>query len=149
MAAKSNSKALQLIQQCAQRLRSNNPADYDTILSAIGDAKVVLIGEASHGTDWNGLQSKKQCVDLGSHEFYSHRAEITKRLIQEKDFTVIACEADWPPAYRVNRWVKGLSSASNIKDANDALKEFTRFPSWMWFVPSSLEDRASLCFSSY
>jgi erythromycin esterase-like protein len=48
-AAKSNTKALQLIQQCAQRLRSNIPADYDTILSAIGDARVVLIGEASHG----------------------------------------------------------------------------------------------------
>jgi erythromycin esterase-like protein len=48
-AVKSNSKTLQLIQQCAQRLRSNNPADYDTILSAIGDARVVLIGEASHG----------------------------------------------------------------------------------------------------
>jgi erythromycin esterase-like protein len=48
-AVKSNSKALQLIQQCAQRLRPNNPADYDTILSAIGDARVVLIGEASHG----------------------------------------------------------------------------------------------------
>ena len=73
-------------------------------------------------------------VDLGSQEFYSHRAEITKRLIQEKGFTIIACEADWPPAYRVNRWVKGLSSAANIKDANDALKEFIRFPSWMWFV---------------
>ncbi len=51
MAAKSNNKVLQLIQQCAQRLRPNNPADYDTILSAVGDAQVVLIGEASHGID--------------------------------------------------------------------------------------------------
>jgi len=58
--------------------------------------------------------------------------KLQKRLIQEKGFTIIACEADWPPAYRVNRWVKGLSSSSDIKDANDALKEFTRFPSWMW-----------------
>ncbi|CAF4386961.1 unnamed protein product, partial [Rotaria sordida] len=71
-------------------------------------------------------------IDLGSHEFYLHRAEITKRLIEEKGFTVVACEADWPPAYRVNRWVKGHPAAKNISDANDALKEFTRFPSWMW-----------------
>ncbi|CAF1052914.1 unnamed protein product [Adineta steineri] len=113
---KTNTKALHLIQQCAQRLRSNTPTDYDQIIAAVGDARVVMIGEASHG----------------SHEFYSHRAEITKRLIKEKGFTIIACEADWPPAYRVNRWVKGFSSASNIKDADDALKEFTRFPAWMW-----------------
>lgn len=44
-------------------------------------------------------------------------------------FTIIACEADWPPAYRVNRWVKGLSA---FAEANDALEEFTRFPSWVW-----------------
>jgi hypothetical protein len=45
----------------------------------------------------------------------------------------LACEADWPPAYRVNRWVKEISS-STIKDADDALKDFTPFPSWMWLV---------------
>ncbi|CAF2386321.1 unnamed protein product [Rotaria sp. Silwood2] len=66
--SKSNPKVLQLIQEYAQRLRSHTPADYDLILSAVGDAQVVMIGEASHG----------------SHEFYFHRAEITKRLIQEK-----------------------------------------------------------------
>ncbi|CAF1146459.1 unnamed protein product [Rotaria sordida] len=109
-------KAVQLIQQYAERLHFNTPSDYDTILTAIGDARVVMIGEASHG----------------SHEFYWHRAEITKRLIQEKGFTIVACEADWPSAYHVNRWVKGLSSASNIKNANDALKEFKQYPSWMW-----------------
>lgn len=49
-ATKANSKALQLIQQYAQRLRANTPADYDKILSAVGDAQVVLIGEASHGS---------------------------------------------------------------------------------------------------
>ncbi|CAF4299001.1 unnamed protein product, partial [Rotaria sp. Silwood2] len=113
--SKSNPKVLQLIQEYAQRLRSHTPADYDLILSAVGDAQVVMIGEASHG----------------SHEFYFHRAEITKRLIEEKGFTIVACEADWLPAYRVNRWVKGIS-LSTIKDADDALKDFTRFPSWMW-----------------
>ena len=51
MATKSNNRVLQLIQQCAQRLRPNSPVDYDAILSAIGDARVVLIGEASHGID--------------------------------------------------------------------------------------------------
>ncbi|CAF3399796.1 unnamed protein product [Rotaria sp. Silwood1] len=112
---KSNPKVLQLIQEYAQRLRPNTLTDYDPILSAISDAQVVMIGEASHG----------------SHEFYFHRAEITKRLIQEKGFTIVACEADWPPAYRVNRWVKGIS-LSTIEDADDALKDFTRFPSWMW-----------------
>ncbi|CAF0880466.1 unnamed protein product [Rotaria sordida] len=114
--SKSNSKALQLIQQNAHRLRFNTSADYDSILAAIGNARIVMIGEASHG----------------SHEFYLHRAEITKRLVEEKGFTIVACEADWPPAYRVNRWVKKVSSSTTIKSANDALKEFTRFPSWMW-----------------
>ena len=66
-------------------------ADYDRLLEFIGDARFVLLGEASHGT----------------HEFYRHRAQITKRLIQEKGFTVVAVEADWPDAYRVNRYVRG------------------------------------------
>jgi len=60
--------------------------DYDRFLDAIGDAHFVLIGEASHGT----------------HEFYKHRAEITKRLIVEKGFQAVAAEADWPDAHRVN-----------------------------------------------
>ena len=58
-------------------------------MDLIGDARFVLIGEATHGT----------------HEFYQQRAEITKRLIQEKGFTAVAVEADWPDAYRVNRYV--------------------------------------------
>ncbi|MBV9868624.1 MAG: erythromycin esterase family protein [Abitibacteriaceae bacterium] len=87
--------------------------DYDPLLELIGDARFVLLGEASHGT----------------HEFYQARAEITRRLIQEKGFTAVAVEADWPDAQRVNRYVRGESSDD---EAGAALAGFKRFPSWMW-----------------
>jgi erythromycin esterase-like protein len=87
--------------------------DYDRLMEMIGDAPVVCLGEASHGT----------------HEFYQERARITRRLIEEKGFTVVAVEADWPDAYRVNRWVRGLGADGG---ADDALGGFTRFPTWMW-----------------
>ncbi len=85
----------------------------DEILALVSDARFVLIGEASHGT----------------HEFYKSRAEITKRLISEKGFSAVAVEADFPDAYRVNRYARGLGED---KTANDALSDFTRFPLWMW-----------------
>jgi erythromycin esterase-like protein len=87
--------------------------DYDPLLDSIGGARFVLLGEASHGT----------------HEFYRERAQITKRLIVEKGFSAVAVEADWPDAYRVNRFVRG---SARIPDANDALSGFRRFPTWMW-----------------
>ena len=87
--------------------------DFDPVMALIGDARVVLIGEASHGT----------------HEFYRIRAEITKRLIRERGFVAVAAEADWPDAYRVNRYVRG---AGTDADATDALDGFRRFPQWMW-----------------
>lgn len=87
--------------------------DYDPLMEWIGDARFVLIGEASHGT----------------HDFYQQRAEITKRLIQEKGFTTVAVEADWPDAYRVNRYVRGMSDDPTPAEA---LGGFQRFPSWMW-----------------
>ena len=79
----------------------------------IGDARVVLIGESSHGT----------------HEFYDARAEITKWLIEEKGFNAVAAEADWPDAYRVNRYVRGLGADTSPEEA---LSGFERFPAWMW-----------------
>ena len=79
----------------------------------IGDARVVLIGESSHGT----------------HEFYAARAEITKWLIEKKGFNAVAAEADWPDAYRVNRYVRGLGADSTPEEA---LRGFERFPAWMW-----------------
>lgn len=87
--------------------------DFDGLLDMIGDSSVVLLGESSHGT----------------HEFYRLRAEITKRLILEKGFIAVAAEADWPDAYRVNRFIRGESEDI---DTVDALAGFERFPSWMW-----------------
>lgn len=87
--------------------------DYEDLLSWIGDRSMVLLGEASHGT----------------REFYRERCRITKRLIEEKGFVAVAVEADWPDAYRVNRFVTGASSDA---DAVTALGDFKRFPSWMW-----------------
>jgi erythromycin esterase-like protein/predicted phosphoribosyltransferase len=89
------------------------PADYDALLDGIGDARVVLLGEATHGT----------------HDFYRERAVITKRLIAEKGFAAVAVEADWPDAYRVNRYVRATGIDA---DAADALADFRRFPAWMW-----------------
>jgi erythromycin esterase-like protein/predicted phosphoribosyltransferase len=86
---------------------------YDPLLKLIGDARFVLLGEASHGT----------------HEFYQERAEITKRLIREKGFTAVAVEADWPDAYRVNCFVRGANADAT---ADAALGDFRRFPQWMW-----------------
>ena len=94
--------------------------DFDPLMALVGDSRFVLIGEASHGT----------------HEFYRIRAEITKRLIREKGFSAIAVEADWPDAYRVNRYVQGRGSDT---DGSQALGGFKRFPQWMWRNADVLE----------
>jgi erythromycin esterase-like protein len=88
-------------------------SDYDGLLALIGDAHIVLIGEASHGTQ----------------EFYDERARLTRRLIAERGFQAVAVEADWPDAYRVNRHVRGEGTDAN---ADAALDGFRRFPTWMW-----------------
>ncbi|MFN8073055.1 MAG: erythromycin esterase family protein [Mycobacterium sp.] len=85
----------------------------DVLDDLIGDARVVLIGESSHGT----------------HEFYDARAEITKWLIENKGFNAVAAEADWPDAYRVNRYVRGSGTDGSPEEA---LRGFQRFPAWMW-----------------
>jgi erythromycin esterase-like protein len=87
--------------------------DYDPLLRRIGDARIVLLGEASHGT----------------HDFYHERATITRRLIEEKGFSLVVVEADWPDAYRVNRFVRGVGEDES---AAAALGDFRRFPTWMW-----------------
>ena len=92
---------------------TGEPSDFDHLLDLVGNARFVLIGEASHGT----------------HEFYRIRSEITKRLITGWGFSAVAVEADWPDAYRVNRFVRGESDDA---DATDALGGFKRFPQWMW-----------------
>ena len=85
----------------------------ETLFERVGDARLVLIGEASHGT----------------HDFYAARAEMTRRLIQERGFQGVAVEADWPDAYRVNRHVRGRSEDAT---AEEAMRGFERFPTWMW-----------------
>ncbi len=103
---------LDLVRDAAHPL-TGSAQDYDPLLELIGDARFVLLGEATHGT----------------HEFYRERAQITKRLIREKGFTAVAVEADWPDAYRINRFVRGQGED---EDAADALSGFRRFPAWMW-----------------
>src|SRR2546421_2832278 len=101
----------EFVREIAQPL-SSGVNDYDGLLKLIGNARFVLVGEATHGT----------------HEFYSERAAITKRLIAEKGFSIVAIEADWPDSARVHRYVRGMPAAS----ADEALSGFRRFPTWMW-----------------
>jgi erythromycin esterase-like protein len=105
-------RALAAVRAAARPLPGNEH-DHDDLMALIGDAPLVLLGEASHGT----------------HEFYRERARITRRLIVEKQFTAVAVEGDWPDAYRVNRFVRGLGADA---DADAALAGFQRFPTWMW-----------------
>lgn len=109
----STARALRSGLRESARPLSGSPNDFDGLLAVVDNARLVLIGEASHGT----------------HEFYRIRAEITKRLIRERGFTAVAVEADWPDAYRVNRYVRGTGDDA---DAEEALRGFRRFPQWMW-----------------
>ena len=112
MAAMAHATLLGAMRAAAHPL-TGAAGDYDPLLDAIGDARFVLLGEASHGT----------------HEFYHERAAITRRLIAERGFTAVAVEADWPDAYRANRWVRGLDDDASPEAA---LGGFRRFPAWMW-----------------
>lgn len=94
------------------RVLSGNDRDYDPLLRMVGDRAFVLLGEASHGT----------------HEFYAMRTEITRRLIEEMGFDAVAVEADWPDAYRLNRFVRGAGDSA----LDQAFGDFQRFPTWMW-----------------
>src|SRR5687768_8726074 len=112
MALSVSDRSVTVLQESAHPLTGAKD-DFDPLMRLIGAARHVLLGEATHGT----------------HEFYKARAEITKRLIVEKGFTVIAWEADWPDALRVNRYIR---SAGSDSDAEEALRGFKRFPTWMW-----------------
>jgi erythromycin esterase len=91
-----------------------NVNDLDALIEKIGDAKYVLLGEASHGT----------------HEYYTWRTRISKKLIEQKGFSFIAVEGDWPDCYRLNRYIKNYPDAG--KSAFDVLHAFNRWPTWMW-----------------
>lgn len=97
----------------ADALPACSESDFDPLLDLVGDARFVLLGEATHGT----------------HEFYAARAMLTRRLIEEKGFCAVAVEADWPDACRVSRFIRGLG---DDRDADEALGDFECFPAWMW-----------------
>jgi hypothetical protein len=101
-----------VIRMSAAIVQDGVPPD-ETLFGMVGDARLVLIGEASYGTA----------------DFYAARAEMTRRLIEHRGFCAVAVEADWPDAYRVNRFVRGRSDDMT---AEEALRGFQRFPTWMW-----------------
>lgn len=100
------------IAECSRRI--SDASTLDPLIDAIGDSRYVLLGEASHGT----------------HEYYTWRTHITKRLIAEKNFSFVAVEGDWPDCYRLNRYIKGYPDSG--KSAVEVLHEFNRWPTWMW-----------------
>lgn len=94
--------------------RLENAYDLDPLIDRIGDAQYVLLGEASHGT----------------HEYYTWRTAITRQLIEEKGFSFVAVEGDWPDCFRLNRFIKGYEGAGHTEE--EVLKKFDRWPTWMW-----------------
>jgi erythromycin esterase-like protein len=113
MATESDAAFARILADAVQPLRAASD-DLDRLVDLVGDARCVLLGEATHGT----------------HEFYRLRADITRRLVLEKGFTAVAAEADWPDAHRVDRFVRGDDRGR--ARAIDALADFRRFPAWMW-----------------
>jgi erythromycin esterase-like protein len=100
-----------LLREVAEPVPSIDETDLGPVLERIGDARVVLVDEASHGTS----------------EFYNMRARLTQALIQHKGFTIVAAEADWPDAARIDHYVRHLESPQT-----STWKAFARFPTWMW-----------------
>src|SRR3712207_1292856 len=88
----------------------NDEEAFGAMFDRFGDAKVVLLGEATHGTS----------------EFYRARAAITRRLIEHHGFAIVAVEADWPDAARIDAYVRHHAPAPKAEEA------FARFPTWMW-----------------
>jgi erythromycin esterase len=92
----------------------SDPSDLDPLIERIGDATYVLLGEATHGTS----------------EFYEWRAALSRRLIEERGFSFVGVEGDWPDCYRVNRYAKSYADSGD--SARDVLHAFERWPTWMW-----------------
>ncbi|TYS14501.1 erythromycin esterase family protein [Rossellomorea vietnamensis] len=106
-----NESVIQSIQEHSKAYKSER--DLDKILQEIGDSRIVLLGEASHGTS----------------EYYKIRTELSKRLIEEKGFNIIAVEGDWPASQSINKYIKGNDETANPRDV---LQSFKRWPTWMW-----------------
>ena len=102
----------EIVHQLAHPLET--VADLDPLMDRIGDTRFVLMGEATHGTS----------------EYYLWRARLSRRLIEEKGFSFVAVEGDWPDCYRVNRYVKSYHGAG--ENIYDVLNAFERWPTWMW-----------------
>lgn len=111
MGAKAEQEAIRLLSKTARPLQGAH--SFDPLMERIGNARVVMLGEASHGT----------------HEFYTMRNAITRRLIKEKGFNFIAVEGDWPDCYRINRFIKHYE---DHPDSLRVLTQFHRWPTWMW-----------------
>jgi len=103
---------LDAVREVQRPLREHD--DLQELVDRIGDAHFVLLGEASHGTS----------------EYYGWRAEISRRLIEQKGFNFVAVEGDWPDCYQVNRYVRGLPDSGT--SAREVLHAFNRWPTWMW-----------------
>ncbi|WP_201587893.1 erythromycin esterase family protein [Psychrobacter jeotgali] len=108
----------ELIAQSSEHFANIDDVNLDDLMERIGDSRVVLLGEASHGTA----------------EFYEMRARITKELIEKKGFTIIAAEADWPDAAHIHHYIHGREQDALLQNA-----PFSRFPTWMWANQSMLE----------
>ncbi|KTD26929.1 erythromycin esterase family protein [Legionella israelensis] len=117
-------KLMSLLNETVEPLQENGDK-YASLLNKIGEARFVLMGEATHGTE----------------EFYQARIEISQQLILKKGFMAIAIEGDWPDAYQIHRYIQNTNNKS-VPDAKAALTGFTRFPRWMWrniTIPPFLE----------
>ena len=106
-----------LIRETAEPISDIEQTDIGPLIERIGDARVVLLGEATHGTS----------------EFYRMRARITKELILRHGFNFVAVEADWPDAARINQYIRHAPARQ------DQWKAFARFPTWMWRNHEALE----------
>lgn len=108
----------ELIGQSSEHFANIDDVNLDNLMERIGDSRVVLLGEASHGTA----------------EFYEMRARITKELIEKKGFTIVTAEADWPDAAHIHHYINGREDDALLQN-----KPFSRFPTWMWANQSMLE----------
>jgi erythromycin esterase len=111
MSARTHREAVEILSKVSRPLQGRH--GLDPIMERIGNARVVMLGEASHGT----------------HEFYTIRNAISRRLIREKGFNFIAVEGDWPDCYRINRFIKHYEDNSQPLHV---LTKFHRWPTWMW-----------------
>lgn len=99
-----------LLRANAEQLPNPDSADFGTMFDCFGDARIVLLGEATHGT----------------HEFYAARAQITRRLIEHHGFNIVAVEGDWPDIARIDDYVRHGAARPHCGEP------FARFPTWMW-----------------